>query len=93
MPGPLHHRRPADPVHQLEPLVEGGRGLPAVEVGRDDLMPGVPQSLGGEEFGSAQAKDGVEERDMSHDAIVPSEVPGRQVTPDVAVTGTFERRV
>jgi hypothetical protein len=36
-------------------------------------MPGMPQSLGGEELGGAQTENGVEERDMGHAAIVPSD--------------------
>lgn len=80
----LDHRCPADPVDQLEPLVESGGGLSVEEVWRDNLMPGTTQLLGSEEFSGAQAKNGVEKSNVGHQIIMPHET--------VATTSTFKTR-
>lgn len=71
LPSAVYHRCPADPVDELESLVQSGRALPAEEVGRDDIVPGASQPLGREKLNRAQAENRVEQGDVNHSVIVP----------------------
>lgn len=70
LPSVLHHRCPTDLLDQLESFVNSGGGLAAEQVGRDDLMPGAAESLGGKGLSGAQTENGVEQRDMGHQIMV-----------------------